>query len=105
MKLAGLRTINTGRHLKRISEIYSESLLICENVKYNLLFVSEVSFMENFNQLKRKLDEMSVPELYDYVKENYPENEELALGSKKIIVRKVLNFERNRLNEMEQAEE
>lgn len=61
--------------------------------------------MENFNQLKRKLDEMSVPELYDYVKENYPENEELALGSKKIIVRKVLNFERNRLNEMEQAEE
>ncbi|HOW13955.1 MAG: hypothetical protein QUS12_13415 [Methanosarcina sp.] len=61
--------------------------------------------MEDFNKLKRKLDEMSVPELYDYVKENYPENEELALGSKKIIIRKVLNFERNRLNEMEKAEE
>lgn len=61
--------------------------------------------MEDFNQLKRKLDEMSVPELYEYVKENYPENEELALGSKKIIVRKVLNFERNRLNELEKSDQ
>ncbi|HII80112.1 MAG TPA: hypothetical protein HA261_06915 [Methanosarcina sp.] len=59
--------------------------------------------MEDFNQLKRKLDDMSVPELYDYVKEKYPENEELVLGSKKIVVRKVLNFERNRLNELEGA--
>ncbi|WP_410509716.1 hypothetical protein RSJ42_05725 [Methanosarcina hadiensis] len=59
--------------------------------------------MEDFNQLKRKLDEMSVPELYEYVKENYPENEELTLGSKKIVVRKVLNFERNRLNELEES--
>lgn len=67
-------------------------------------FVIEVSFMEGFNQLKRKLDEMSVQELYEYVKENYPENEELALGSKKIVIRKVLNFERNRLNELEKAD-
>lgn len=59
--------------------------------------------MEDFNQLKRKLDQMSVQELYDYVKENYSENEELALGSKKIVIRKVLNFERNRLNELEKA--
>jgi hypothetical protein len=59
--------------------------------------------MEDFNQLKRKLDDMSVPELYEYVKEKYPENEDLALGSKKIVVRKVLNFERNRLNELEEA--
>lgn len=59
--------------------------------------------MEDFNQLKRNLDEMSVPELYEYVKEKYPENEELALGSKKIVVRKVLNFERNRLNELEKS--
>lgn len=61
--------------------------------------------MEDFNQLKRKLDEMSVPELYEYVKQNYPENEELALGSKKIVIRKVLNFERNRLNELENADQ
>lgn len=59
--------------------------------------------MEDFNQLKRKLDDMSVMELYGYVKEKYPENEELALGSKKIIIRKVLNFERNLLNELEEA--
>jgi len=59
--------------------------------------------MEDFNQLKRKLDDMSVPELYEYVREKYPENEDLALGSKKIIIRKVLNVERNRLNELETA--
>jgi hypothetical protein len=53
--------------------------------------------MEEFNQIKRKLDEMSVPELYEYVKKKYPENDELSLGSKKLIIRKVLNFERNRL--------
>lgn len=54
--------------------------------------------MEDFNLLKRKLDDMSVSELYEYAKETYPENEELWLGSKKIIIRKILNFERNRLN-------
>ncbi|MPN02638.1 hypothetical protein SDC9_149854 [bioreactor metagenome] len=61
--------------------------------------------MEDFNQLKRKLDEMSVQELYEYVKENYPEDEELALGSKKIVIRKVMNFERNKLNELEKADQ
>ena len=59
--------------------------------------------MEDFNQLKRKLDDMSVMELYGYIKEKYPENEELTLGSKKIVIRKVLNFERNLLNELETA--
>ncbi|WP_048173064.1 hypothetical protein [Methanosarcina siciliae] len=59
--------------------------------------------MEDFNQLKRKLDAMSVPELYEYAREKYPENEALALGSKKIVIRKILNFERNRLNELEMA--
>jgi hypothetical protein len=44
---------------------------------------------------------MSVSELFEYVKENYPENEELWVGSKKIIIRKILNFERNRMNEEE----
>jgi hypothetical protein len=61
--------------------------------------------MEDFHQLKRKLDDMNVSELYEYVREKYPENEELALGPKKIIVRKVLNFERNRLNEQNEQDE
>ncbi|AKB18713.1 MULTISPECIES: hypothetical protein [unclassified Methanosarcina] len=60
--------------------------------------------MEDFNQLKRKLDDMSVMELYEYIKEKYPENEELTLGSKKIVIRKILNFERNLLNELETAD-
>ncbi len=44
---------------------------------------------------------MSVSELSEYVRENYPENEELWVGSKKIVIRKILNFERNRMNEEE----
>jgi hypothetical protein len=57
--------------------------------------------MEDLNLLKRKLDELSISELFEYVKENYPENEELWVGSKKIIIRKILNFEGNRMNEEE----
>lgn len=57
--------------------------------------------MEDLNLLKRKLDDMSINELFEYVKENYPENEELWVGSKKIIIRKILNFERNRMNQEE----
>jgi hypothetical protein len=57
--------------------------------------------MEDLNLLKRKLDDMSITELFEYAKENYPENEELWVGSKKIVIRKILNFERNRINEGE----
>ena len=61
--------------------------------------------MEDFNQLKRKLDDMNVSELFEYVRENYPENEDLGIGSKKIVIRKILNFERNRMNEQEGLKE
>jgi len=57
-----------------------------------------VFFVEDLNLLKRKLDEMSVNELYEYVKENYPENEDIGIGSKKLIIRRILNLERNRMN-------
>ncbi len=61
--------------------------------------------MEDFNQLKRKLDDMNASELFGYVRENYPENEDLGIGSKKIVIRKILNFERNRMNEQEGLKE
>jgi hypothetical protein len=57
-----------------------------------------VFFVKDLNLLKRKLDEMSVNELYEYVKENYPENEDIGIGSKKLIIRRILNLERNRIN-------
>ena len=57
--------------------------------------------MEDLNLLNRKLEDMSITELSEYVREYYPENEELWVGSKKIIIRKILNFERNRMNEEE----
>ena len=67
--------------------------------------MEDCKLMEDFNQLKRKLDAMSVPELYEYVREKYPDNEDLALGSKKIVIRKILNFERNKLNELEMVDQ
>jgi hypothetical protein len=57
--------------------------------------------MEDLNLLKRKLDYMTISELFEYVKESYPENEELWVGPKKLIIRKILNFERNKMNEEE----
>lgn len=61
--------------------------------------------MQDINQLKRELDGMDILELLDYVKENYPENEELALGSKKLIIRRILNLERNKMNSENEVEE
>jgi hypothetical protein len=55
--------------------------------------------MEDFYQLKRKLEGMTPSELFDYAKEKYPDNENLGFGSKKIVVRRILNLERNRMNE------
>ncbi|MCQ1536816.1 hypothetical protein FTO70_14275 [Methanosarcina sp. KYL-1] len=57
--------------------------------------------MEDLNQLKRKLDDMDVLELSEYIMKKYPENQELWYGSKKIVVRRILNFERNLMNESE----
>jgi hypothetical protein len=54
--------------------------------------------VEDLNLLKRKLDDMSVNELFEYVKENYPENKDIWIGSKKLVIRRVLNLERNRMN-------
>ena len=61
--------------------------------------------MQDINQLKRELDSMDILELLDYVRENYPENEELALGSKKLIIRRILNLERNKMNSGTEIEE
>lgn len=61
--------------------------------------------MQDINQLKRELDSMDILELLDYVRENYPENEELALGSKKLIIRRILNLERNIMNAGAEVEE
>jgi hypothetical protein len=61
--------------------------------------------MQDINQLKRELDGMDILELLDYVKESYPENEELALGSKKLIIRRILNLERNKMNSETEVEE
>lgn len=60
--------------------------------------------MEEFYQLKNKLENMTAAELFEYAKEKYPENENLGIGSKKIVIRRILNIERDRMNEEEKAE-
>lgn len=57
--------------------------------------------MEEFYQLKNKLEGMNAAELFEYAKEKYPEEENLGFGSKKIVIRRILNLERNRMNEQE----
>jgi hypothetical protein len=59
--------------------------------------------MADLNKLKRELEDMDISGLLRYVQEKYPENEELGIGSKKIIIRKILNFERNLMNEQERT--
>ena len=59
--------------------------------------------MEEFYQLKNKLEGMTASQLFEYAKEKYPEEENLGLGSKKIVVRRILNLERNRMNEQEKT--
>jgi hypothetical protein len=60
--------------------------------------------MEEFYHLKTKLEGMTASELFEYAKKKYPEEENLGFGSKKIVVRRILNLERNRMNEQENAE-
>ena len=55
--------------------------------------------MEELLKLKDKFEKMTSAELYEYVKENYPENRDAGLGKKKLVIRRVLNLEREKMNQ------
>ncbi|MFW5987059.1 MAG: hypothetical protein ACOCPU_02450 [Methanohalophilus sp.] len=57
--------------------------------------------MEELLKLKDKLEKMTSAELYEYVKENYPENPDAGLGKKKLVIRRILNLEREKMNKCE----
>ncbi|AEH60030.1 conserved hypothetical protein [Methanosalsum zhilinae DSM 4017] len=53
--------------------------------------------MEDLRKLQDMMEKMKPFEVGEYVQENYPDNPELWSGSKKIVVRKIINFERDRM--------
>lgn len=60
--------------------------------------------MAELLKLEDSLTAMGANELYTYATEKYPEVPNMGLGKKKLVVRRILNHERNKMNEEETAE-
>jgi len=60
--------------------------------------------MAELLKLEDNLTAMGANELYAYATEKYPEVLNMGLGKKKLVVRRILNHERNKMNEEETAE-
>ncbi|MCD4822806.1 MAG: hypothetical protein K8R11_12300 [Methanococcoides sp.] len=60
--------------------------------------------MAELLKLEDNLTAMGANELYAYTTEKYPEVPNMGLGKKKLVVRRILNHERNKMNEEETAE-
>ena len=52
--------------------------------------------MKHLLKLENKLSNMTTDEIYNYAKENYPEEPNMWMGKKKLVVRRIVNYERNR---------
>lgn len=55
-------------------------------------------------KLEDKLNKMSAQELYAYANKNYPDVENVGLGKKKLVVRKIVNLERDKMNKEDSTE-
>ncbi len=53
--------------------------------------------MKDIKELQDMLEKMKPVEIGEYVQSEYPDNPELWSGPKRIVIRKILNFERNRM--------
>ena len=60
--------------------------------------------MAELLKLEDNLTAMGANELYAYATEKYPAVPNMGLGKKKLVVRRILNHERNKMNEEETAE-
>lgn len=54
--------------------------------------------MKEILELENKLSNMTTDELYNYAKEHYPEVPNMWMGKKKLVVRRIVNYERNKMN-------
>lgn len=57
--------------------------------------------MKEILELENKLRAMNAEELYKYATEKYPDIPNVGLGKPKLVIRKLLNLERERLNREE----
>ncbi|UGV40579.1 hypothetical protein J7W08_11050 [Methanococcoides orientis] len=60
--------------------------------------------MKHLLELENKLSNMTTDEIYNYAKENYPEEPNMWMGKKKLVVRRIVNYERNKMNSAETTE-
>ena len=57
--------------------------------------------MKEILELEKKLCAMNATELYEYANKNYPDVQNVGLGKPKLVIRKILNLEREKLNKIE----
>lgn len=55
--------------------------------------------MEDLIKLMDKLNQMTAYQLYDYAIEKYPNVPNAGVGKKKLVVRRIMNLERERMNQ------
>ncbi len=55
--------------------------------------------MEDLIKLMDKLNQMTPQQLYDYANENYPDTPNVGVGKKKLVIRRIMNLERERMNQ------
>ncbi|SES76145.1 hypothetical protein SAMN04488587_0841 [Methanococcoides vulcani] len=60
--------------------------------------------MKHLLELENKLSNMTTDEIYNYAKDNYPEEPNMWMGKKKLVVRRIVNYERNKMNIEETTE-
>jgi hypothetical protein len=57
--------------------------------------------MEQILELEKKLRGMTPEELYAYAQEQYPDIPDAGIGKPKLVIRRLLNLEREKLNKEE----
>jgi len=54
--------------------------------------------MKEILELENKFRKMNAQELYEYANQHYPEIPNVGLGKPKLVIRRLLNLERERIN-------
>ena len=53
--------------------------------------------MKDILELENKLVNMTTQELFDYARRTYPDIPDMGFGKKKLVVRRIVNYERNNM--------
>ena len=63
-----------------------------------LLEKKETMKMEDLIKLMDKLEQMTPYQLYEYANKTYPNTLNAGVGKKKLVIRRIMNLERERMN-------